>query len=162
LHCSSHFIIVRFAQWGVLVFSASDCWLTGNLIRDEAWLRRLTLLLLALIYILAILCSISVTPGVSNHTAPYVIDRSHIWMLLAALSGGQMLFIKELSPGRKFLLIANQLSEFASQVLRLPHDPALRWKLAPNARRLVEQRDDWTQVSQGFVEVVEEVICKRA
>jgi sugar transferase (PEP-CTERM/EpsH1 system associated) len=60
------------------------------------------------------------------------------------------------------VLIAKEPTEFASQVLRLLRDPALRRRLVANARHLVEQRYDWTRIGQHFVDFVEDVAHNRA
>ena len=60
------------------------------------------------------------------------------------------------------ILIANEPKEFASQVLCLLRDPALRRRLAANARRLVERRYDWIRIGQHFVDLVEDVVSERA
>jgi glycosyltransferase involved in cell wall biosynthesis len=53
------------------------------------------------------------------------------------------------------LLIADEPSEFATQILRLLRDPSLRGKLAENARRLVEARYGWGSIGRDFVQMVE-------
>jgi glycosyltransferase involved in cell wall biosynthesis len=62
----------------------------------------------------------------------------------------------EVTPNQD-ILIADAPAEFATQVVRLLRDPALTQRLATNARRLVEQRYDWDQIGQRFVDLVEEV-----
>ena len=51
----------------------------------------------------------------------------------------------------------------------LPHrttvllgDPILRGRLAANARRLVEEKYDWQQVGQRFVDLVEATVQEKA
>ncbi len=65
------------------------------------------------------------------------------------------------TPGEDILL-ADEPVEFAAQVVRLLHDPALHEHLARNARRLVEQYYDWEQIGQRFVELVEGVVEQRS
>jgi glycosyltransferase involved in cell wall biosynthesis len=60
------------------------------------------------------------------------------------------------------ILIANEPTEFASQVLHLLRDPALHRRLVANARHLVEQHYDWMRVGQHFVDIVEDVVHNRA
>jgi glycosyltransferase involved in cell wall biosynthesis len=62
----------------------------------------------------------------------------------------------DVTPSRD-ILIADEPAEFAVQVVRLLHDPALREQMATNARRLVEQRYDWAQIGQCFVDLIEDV-----
>jgi len=59
------------------------------------------------------------------------------------------------------ILIADEPVEFAAQVVCLLRKLALRQKLVTNARRLVEQRYDWTQIGQRFVDLVEDVASRR-
>jgi len=59
------------------------------------------------------------------------------------------------------ILLADDPATFANRTLQLLCDPGLRQRLATNARRLVEQRYDWIQISQRFVDLVEDVASKR-
>jgi len=36
------FTLVQLSQWAIFAFSCGAFWLTGNLVREEVWLRRLT------------------------------------------------------------------------------------------------------------------------
>jgi glycosyltransferase involved in cell wall biosynthesis len=65
----------------------------------------------------------------------------------------------EVTPNQD-ILIADAPAEFATQVVRLLRDPALTQRLATNARHLVEQRYDWDQVGQRFVDLVEDVASR--
>jgi sugar transferase (PEP-CTERM/EpsH1 system associated) len=58
------------------------------------------------------------------------------------------------------LLLADTPQAFAAATLRLLGDPALRTRLALNARRLVEERYDWEQIGQRFVALVEETVSQ--
>jgi len=55
------------------------------------------------------------------------------------------------------ILLADDPVLFANCVVHLLRNPALRQRLATNARRLVEQRYDWSHIGQRFVELVEDV-----
>ena len=55
------------------------------------------------------------------------------------------------------ILLADDSAAFAERVLQLLGDPALRQRLAANARRLVEERYDWIPIGQRFVDLVEAV-----
>lgn len=55
------------------------------------------------------------------------------------------------------LLIADSADAFAAAVLRLLRDPALRQRLADNARQLVRERYDWSAILPSFLDLVEEV-----
>lgn len=65
------------------------------------------------------------------------------------------------TPGQEFL-IADDPHGFATQVVRLLGDGALRRQLAANARCLVEQRYDWKQIGRCFVELVEDAVAAHA
>jgi hypothetical protein len=99
------FVLVQLAQWAIFAFSAGAFWLTGNLITDQAHLRRLTFFFLALGGSLAVM---RVTPGggVVGRVSTAALGRAPFWMLLAALAGGQLLFNEELSAGWKWFLAA--------------------------------------------------------
>ncbi|MCL4294789.1 MAG: glycosyltransferase [Anaerolineae bacterium] len=58
------------------------------------------------------------------------------------------------------ILLADNPATFAERTLQLLRDPALRQRLTMNARRLVEQRYDWSRISQCFVDLVEGVVEK--
>jgi glycosyltransferase involved in cell wall biosynthesis len=58
------------------------------------------------------------------------------------------------------ILIADEPQEFATQVIRLLRDSALRERLSTNGRRLVEQRYDWSKIGQRFVDLVEDVASR--
>ena len=62
----------------------------------------------------------------------------------------------DVTPGRD-ILIADEPAEFAALVTHLLQDHALRQQLAENARRLVEERYDWSEIGQRFVDLVEDV-----
>jgi glycosyltransferase involved in cell wall biosynthesis len=58
------------------------------------------------------------------------------------------------------LLIADDPAAFGAATLRLLRAPALRARLAANARRLVEARYDWSHIGASFVELVENACHK--
>lgn len=101
---SGSFIIVQLAQWGIFTLSAVAFWLTGNLIQDVTWLRRLTFFFLALGGCIAMLY---VVPALYRAVNPFLttgVGRAPFWMLLAALSGGQLLFNHKLARGWRIFL----------------------------------------------------------
>lgn len=65
------------------------------------------------------------------------------------------------TPGRE-ILIADEPEEFATEVVRLLRDPALREHLAGNARQLVEEKYDWPAIGQRFTALVEALVQERA
>jgi glycosyltransferase involved in cell wall biosynthesis len=52
-------------------------------------------------------------------------------------------------------LIADTPGDFAAQIVRLMKEPTLREKLACNARRLVEEKYDWAEIGQHWLDLVE-------
>jgi len=60
------------------------------------------------------------------------------------------------------LLLADEPMTFADRTVQLLRDPALRQRLAVNARKLVEERYNWAQIGQRFVELVEETVKRHA
>jgi glycosyltransferase involved in cell wall biosynthesis len=60
------------------------------------------------------------------------------------------------------ILIADDPAGFTAQVLRLLRDPALRQRLARDARRLVEGTYDWPAIGRQFTQLVETVARERA
>lgn len=59
------------------------------------------------------------------------------------------------------LLLADDAPAFAQHVLTLLNDPALGARLSAQARRLVEQRYDWSLIGQRFLGLVEDVATRR-
>jgi hypothetical protein len=107
---SSNFILVQLAQWAIFVFSAGVFLLTGNLIRDEVWLRRLTFLFLGLAGSLAILFVLpshfNLIRLIQYRVVTIAFIRAPFWLVLTALAAGQLLFNRRLSIGWRSLLIA--------------------------------------------------------
>ena len=56
----------------------------------------------------------------------------------------------------RHLLIADTPESFAEQTVRLLRDPELRSGLALNARRLVEEKYEWSTIRRNFRELVEQ------
>ena len=102
---SDSLTIVQLAQWAIFAFSAVAFWLTGNLVRSEASLRRLAFLFLGLGGGIAIV----VLPPVYPLVRPILSGafmRAPFWMLLAAMAGGQLLFNRQLGRAWKMFLLA--------------------------------------------------------
>jgi ABC-type multidrug transport system fused ATPase/permease subunit len=103
---SSNFLLVQLAQWAIFAFSAFAFWLVGDIVRDEAWLGRLTWTFLALAGSLAILWMLpSFRTWVNSITAIFSLTRAPFWTLLAALAGGQLLFNRALGQGQRLFLL---------------------------------------------------------
>jgi O-antigen ligase len=101
---SDNFALVQLAQWAVFAFAGMAFWLTGNLVQDTAWLRRLVFTFLALGGALALLRVMPGTMALARRVATLALDRSPFWMLLAAVAGGQLLFNGRLSRGWQLFL----------------------------------------------------------
>ena len=94
---SGNFTLVQLAQWAIFAFAATAFWLTGNLVHDLTWLRRLAFSFLAVAGGLAILRVAPPTMALVGRFATFALDRAPFWMLLTALAGGQLLFNRRLS-----------------------------------------------------------------
>jgi hypothetical protein len=96
---ASSFLIVMLAQWAIVAFSAAALWLMGNLVTGEERLKQLTL---AFVLAGGLLALIYVTPPLAqatniNRLVTAAFIRAPLWVLFAALAGGQFLFNHELS-----------------------------------------------------------------
>ncbi len=101
-----NFTIVQVAQWAIFAFSAGAFWLTGNLVRDVATLRRLSLFYLAVAGSVAVYFVIG--GGyylVHRGIVTIALVRSPFWLLLTALAGGQLLFNETLSARWRLFLV---------------------------------------------------------
>ncbi len=102
----SNFLIVQLGQWGIFVLSSLAFWLIAALVREEVWLRRLTLVFLV---IAGVVAAMRVLPGFQPFTeriATYAVNRAPFWMLLAATASGQLLFNRALSARWRLFLLA--------------------------------------------------------
>lgn len=100
------FIIVQLAQWAIFAFSFTALALSSNLITEEVWLKRLTFFFLLFAGSLAIIRVIPFTAHTAQEIMTVAVHRAPFWVLLTALSGGQLLFNKSLSIyWRIFLLM---------------------------------------------------------
>jgi glycosyltransferase involved in cell wall biosynthesis len=59
------------------------------------------------------------------------------------------------------LLLADDAPNFAAATVGLLRDATLRQRLAVNARRLVEERYDWTRIGEQFTGLVEDAIRRQ-
>lgn len=106
-----NFLLVQLAQWAIYALSGGALLITGNLIRQEAELRRLTFSFLLLGGVLVIVKLAPIAGGLIGGLATEAINRPPFWVLLAGLAGGQLLFNRELTrPWRIFLLVIVGLS----------------------------------------------------
>jgi hypothetical protein len=123
---SDRFVVVQLAQWAIWAFSAGIYWLVGNRIQNVAWLRRLTACYLLVAGSIAVL---RVVPGGANITYNYLteaVERAPFWLLLAAMSAGQLLFNRQLSNWwRAFLIVAIGASLYFS--LSVQQDRSSNW-----------------------------------
>lgn len=103
---ADNFLLVQLAQWVIFAFSAFAFWLTGNLIVDTRWLWRLTALFLLVGGGLAILLLLPGLNKLVSRVTTIAFDRAPFWVLLTAVSAGQLLFNRALSrPWQAFLLL---------------------------------------------------------
>jgi hypothetical protein len=103
---SDRFVVVQLAQWAIWAFSAGIYWLVGNRINDEVWLRRITAGYLIVAGGIGLL---RVMPGGVEITFNYLtfaVERAPFWLLLTAMSAGQLLFNRQLSNRWRLFLIA--------------------------------------------------------
>ena len=101
-----NFLIVQLAQWGIFALSAGAFWLTANLVKDEGWLWRLTALFLLLAGGAAILLRLPGVGGLLARFTTIAFSRAPLWVLFAALVGGQLLFNRTLSLAWRLFLVA--------------------------------------------------------
>lgn len=104
---ASSFILVQLAQWAIVAFSAAALLLTGNLIAEERRLWQLTFFFLLAGGILAL---IYVTPSLDatvqiRRFATVAFIRAPLWILFAALAGGQLLFNHQLTAPWRLVCI---------------------------------------------------------
>jgi hypothetical protein len=108
-----NFLLVQLAQWAMFLFAALAFWLTANLAQDERTLWRLTAFFLLLAGSVALL---RLVPGVNAlvgrfTTAAFI--RAPLWVLLAALAGGQLLWNRRLSLAWRAFLVGVLLAALA-------------------------------------------------
>ena len=103
---SDNFLLVQLAQWAIFAFSAGAFWLTANLVKDEAWLWRLTAAFLLLAGGVAILRALPGLGSLVSRFTTIAFIRAPFWVLLAALAGGQLLFNRGLSLAWRLFLLA--------------------------------------------------------
>jgi hypothetical protein len=101
-----NFILVQFGQWGLFALSAVAFWLVGNFIKQEVWLRRLTVAFLLVGGVLAIIQALPYGFRIVDAVATIAVARAPFWMLLTALAAGQLLFNRTLSTRWRLFLLA--------------------------------------------------------
>lgn len=102
---NTNFIWVQLGQWTIFSLSAGAYFLTAQLVREERWLRRLTWTFLILGGGLAILRVLPFDVSLFQDIATVGLNRAPFWMLLAAISGGLLLFDGEQSRGQRIYLL---------------------------------------------------------
>jgi hypothetical protein len=101
-----NFILVQFGAWAIWGFSAFAFWLVANLIKQEVWLRRLTAAFLLIGGTLAIVRVLPAGSSVVDTVGTHAITRAPFWMLLTALTAGQLMFNQTLSRSWRVFLMA--------------------------------------------------------
>lgn len=100
------FILVQLAQWAIFAFSAFALWLTASLADSETWLKRMTVAFLIIAGAMAVLRILPVTkPLVQTYTTG-VLERAPFWLMISALTGGQLLFNRTLRPWQQLAAAA--------------------------------------------------------
>jgi O-antigen ligase len=101
-----NFLLVQLAQWAIFALSAGAFWLTANLVKEERWLWRLTVVFLLASGGLAILYTLPPAGELASRLATASLNRAPYWALLAAVAGGQLLFNRGLALGWRVFLVA--------------------------------------------------------
>ena len=99
------FTLVQLAQWAIFALSAIVFWLSGNLIKDERWLKWITMSFLVAGGIVAISLVIPVTAKLASQMTTEATSRATFWVLLFSLAGGQLLFNRKLPRPLQMFLI---------------------------------------------------------
>lgn len=102
---AANFTLVQLAQWAIFAFSAAAFWLTANLVSDGKGLWWLTAVFLAVGGCLAIVRMAPGTGTITGRLTTAAFTRAPFWTLLAALSGGQLLFNRTLPPAWRIFLV---------------------------------------------------------
>ena len=100
-----NFTLVQLAQWAIFAFSAGALWLTANLVKDERWLWRLTATFLLVGGGAGIL---RLAPGLGATVERFTtiaFIRTPFWVLLTALTSGQLLFNRDFALPLARLLV---------------------------------------------------------
>jgi O-antigen ligase len=94
---SSNFLIVQLAQWSIFALSALVYFLTANLLDDEKKLRYLVLSFLAIGGVLSIIGMFTGPRFLASSITTIAFVRAPFWIMLTGITGGQLLFNRELS-----------------------------------------------------------------
>lgn len=103
---AANFTLVQLAQLAIFFFSGAAFWLVGNMIKDEIWLRRLTVCYLLVAGTLAIARAIPGGGGLLFESVTYAVNRAPFWLLLTAVATGQLFYNRHLSRQWRVFLIA--------------------------------------------------------
>ncbi len=103
---SATFWLVQLAQWAIFLLAALIFWLVAHVSEPELWLPRLTWVFLALGGGIAFLLRVPLIGTVIWSLTTEAVVRAPFWMLLTALSLGQLLFNGELRRGERVFLWA--------------------------------------------------------
>lgn len=107
---NSNFLLVQLAQWGIFVLSALAFWMTANLVNSQTALWQLTGIFLLLAGGLAILRAVPGAAGLVEGFTTIAFIRAPLWILLAAVAGGQLLWNRQLSLKWQLFLVATLLA----------------------------------------------------
>lgn len=106
---NSNFLLVQLAQWGIFVLSALAFWMTANLVNSQTTLWQLTGIFLLFAGGLAILRAVPGVTGLVERFITLAFIRAPLWILLAAIAGGQLLWNRQLSLKWQIFLAATLL-----------------------------------------------------
>lgn len=102
------------------------------------------------------LCPLRIGVGIQNKVLEAMaMGKAVVATSLAARS------LEPDAPGRS-LVIADGLTDYAAQVLRLLGDPAEARRLGDNARQYVERHHDWNRIAQRLTAIYEEAAGSRS
>ena len=102
---SRSFLLVQLAQWAIFAIAAMAFWLTANMRGAKIWLPRLTWVFLLLGGGLMLLWMLPGMGGrIVGRFATFALVRAPFWMLMAAVTGGQLLFNNALSNFSRVVL----------------------------------------------------------
>lgn len=99
-------LLVQLGQWAIFALSAGAFWLSGNLIREERWLRWVTVCFLVLSGALTVARLVWGDWQLIGRTATVAIIRAPYWISLISILGGQLLFNRGMHVRWRWCLLA--------------------------------------------------------
>lgn len=115
----NNFILVQFAQWAIFALSGIVFFLAANLITNPRYFKYLVLFFLVIGGCLSVLGGVFGPFIVAEDLTTEAIVRAPFWILLAAISGGQLLFNNRIGRAGRIALMIVFLSIFVSTFVEL-------------------------------------------